>query len=303
MHLIVYLNYNVMKTVLSKWFLPFSLTLLLISCNTGELKFSENNIQFDSISVEKTYYFFDIETNPNYSLQINFIYPVDYSSKQILNLIQQQFVSGFFGDKYGDFSPNEAVEKYIDDFIIEYKEEEDNYKIELDEFNAEEHEHDHDHDAEFNELWYSKNETFINKIIYNRNDLLSFVVYKEGYYGGAQASHNYINRVIDLKTGQRITEDDIFVLDYQDDLTEFIIDAIAFSNNVEIDELENIGFFDVNEIYPNKNFYVDETGIFYTYNEYEISAYVVGEVTIQIPYEKIRHLLRPESPLSEIAFR
>jgi hypothetical protein len=81
------------------------------------------------------------------------------------------------------------------------------------------------------------------------------------------------------------------------------VDAIALSNNVEIAELENIGFFNLDEIYPNNNFYADETGITYTFNEYEIAAYVVGAVSVQIPYENIRHLLRRESPVSELAFR
>jgi hypothetical protein len=72
---------------------------------------------------------------------------------------------------------------------------------------------------------------------------------------------------------------------------------------VEIAELENIGFFNLDEISSNNNFYADEIGITYTFNEYEIAAYVVGPVTIQIPYDKIRHLLRRESPVSDIAFR
>jgi hypothetical protein len=252
----------------------------------------DNKIQFDSISVEKTYHFFEVDTNPKCSLQVNFIYPVDYTNHELLNLIQQHFISCFFGDAYVNLPPGEAVEKYAGDFINEFKEEEKNFKIDVE-----------NHGFEMDETWYVKEQSTSGKIVYNRNDLLSFVVFKEFYFGGAHGGHQYNNCVIDLKTGRKITEDEIFINDYQDDLAKIIVDAIASSNNVEITELEDIGFFNVNEIYPNKNFFVDETGITFTYNEYDIAAYVVGAVSVQIEYAKILHLMRRDSPISEIAFR
>ena len=281
-----------MKAILFKCIFLFCLAGLLVGCNTEAKKISENDIQFDSLFVDKTFRFFDDDTNPNCSLQINFVYPVNFSNKDILKQIQLQFVSDFFGDHYAGLTPDEAAEKYTDDFIKTYKEMENDFKIELE-----------NHNMEIDEMWYVNEEKVTDKIVFNRNDLLSFVVIKEYYYGGAHGGHNYENRAIDLKTGRRITEDTIFADDYQDDLTRIIIDAIALSNNVEIAELENIGFFNLDEIYPNNNFYADETGITYTYNEYEIAAYVVGAVSVQIPYEKIRHLLRRESPVSDLAFR
>jgi glycerol-3-phosphate O-acyltransferase len=109
--------------------------------------------------------------------------------------------------------------------------------------------------------------------------------------------------VIDLKTGRRVMENEIFIDDYQDDLAKVIVESIALLNNVDdANDLEDIGFFNVNEIYPNKNFHVDETGITYTFNEYEIAAYALGATSIQIPYEKIRHLLRKESPIASLVF-
>ena len=281
-----------MKAILFKCTFLFSLAGLLIGCNTEAKKFSENDIQFDSLFVEKTFRFFDEETSPKCSLQINFVYPVNFSNKDILKQIQIQFVSDFFGDHYAGLTPDEAAENYTDNFINTCQEVENNFKTELE-----------NHDMDIEEMWYVIEESTTNKILFNRSNLLSFVVSKTYYFGGAHGGHNYENRVIDLKTGRRITEDTIFADDYQDDLTKIIIDAIALSNNVEIAELENIGFFNLDEIYPNNNFYADETGLTYTYNEYEIAAYVVGAVSVQIPYEKIRHLLRRESPVSDLAFR
>ena len=281
-----------MKTLSSKYILLFCMTGLLVGCNTGAQKVSENNIQFDSLFVEKTYHLLGVDTNPKCSLNIKFIYPVNYASREMLSLVQEQFVSGFFGDEFVNFTPKEAADKYADTYIAAYKAEENDYKNDREK-----------HESEPLDSWYSYNETKNNQIVYNRKDIVSFVVFTEYFKGGAHSVHNYSNRVIDLKTGRRIAENEIFIDDYQDALAKIMVDGIALANNVEVAELENIGFFDVNEIYPNKNFYVDETGITYTFNEYEIAAYVVGPVTVQIPFEKIRYLLRRESPVAHIAFR
>ena len=281
-----------MKALFSRCVFLFCMTGFLMCCNTGAKKVSENNIQFDSLFIDRTYHLLGVETNPKCSLNIQFSYPVNYSNGEVLNLVQKQFVSSFFGDEYVNISPVEAAEKYADDYVAAYRAEENDFK------------HDKEkHGSDPLESWYSYNETKNSQIVYNRNDILSFVVFTEYFKGGAHSAHTYTNRVIDLKTGLRIAENEIFVDDYQDALAKIIVDGIALANTVEVSELENIGFFDVNEIYPNKNFYVDDTGITYTFNEYEIAAYVVGPVTVQIPFEKIRHLLRRESPVAHIAFR
>ena len=45
---------------------------------------------------------------------------------------------------------------------------------------------------------------------------------------------------------------------------------------------------------------VDETGITYSFNEYEIAAYVVGVTNVHLPYKEIRYLLRDDSPISQL---
>ena len=281
-----------MKTLFFKCGFLFWATGLLISCHTGTQIVSENKIQFDSLFVDMSYHLLGVDSNPKCSLQIAFIYPVDYKNKETLNLVQQQFVSGFFGDEFIDFSPKEVVEKYSENYLATYKAEEANFKRERE-----------NHESGMLKSWYSYHESSHNQVVYNRNDIISFVNFTESYFGGAHGSHQYINRVIDLKTGRRITENDIFIDGFSDDLAKIIVDEIALANKVEVSDLENIGFFSVNEIYPNQNFYVDDTGITYTFNEYEIAAYVVGPVSVKIPYEKLLLLLRKESPITIFIFR
>ena len=151
--------------------------------------------------------------------------------------------------------------------------------------------------------WFSYYEMSTNDIAYNQNDILSYSIYVENYTGGAHGSHATANHVINMKTGAPVTESDIFIEDFQDDLAQILVDRIAKQNSVEnAKDLENIGFFSIDEIFPNNNFLIDENGITYTFNEYEIAAYVVGATSVHLPYEEIQYLLKKESPIAHLAF-
>ncbi|MDR2918304.1 MAG: DUF3298 and DUF4163 domain-containing protein [Tannerella sp.] len=281
-----------MKTLFFKSFVLLFFTLTIISCNNNSKKVVENNIQFDSLTVDKIYHMMDIETNPSCSLQIKFIYPVNLSDKKILSLLQQQFIACYFGEDYTNLPPEDAANRYLEYYINDFKAQEKDFLADQ-----------HNHQEEPNESWYSSNETSYNQIVYNQNNVLSLVINKEYYKGGAHNAHSYLNYVFNLETGKRITESEIFIDDYQDNLATIIVREIAILNNInDVDDLENIGFFNINEIYPNKNFYVDDKGLNYTFNEYEIAAYVVGPILVHLPYEKIQHLLRKDSPIANIAF-
>lgn len=282
-----------MKTQLcQKLVVLFLISVFVSGCNIGTKKTTDNDVTFDSISVDKTYHLLENPENPNCNLQINFTYPAKYDNKDILKKIQQQFVYSYFGDGYENLSTEEATAKYTEDYLNNYKDLEDEYKAEV---------------AKADETpvgaWFSYFEMSSDDIAYNKNDILSYTVNFENYTGGAHGAHSFTNHVIDMKTGNLIKEDDIFIEGFQEDLAQILIDRIAKQNTVENPkELENIGFFSIDEIFPNGNFLIDDNGITYTFNEYEIAAYVVGATNVHLPYEEIQYLLKKESPIAHLAF-
>ena len=282
-----------MKTQLcQKLVVLFLISVFVSGYNIGTKKTTDNDVTFDSISVDKTYHLLENPENPNCNLQINFTYPAKYDNKDILKKIQQQFVYSYFGDGYENLSPEEATAKYTEDYLNNYKDLEDEYKAEV---------------AKADETpvgaWFSYFEMSSDDIAYNKNDILSYTVNFENYTGGAHGAHSFTNHVIDMKTGNLIKEDDIFIEGFQEDLAQILIDRIAKQNTVENPkELENIGFFSIDEIFPNGNFLIDDNGITYTFNEYEIAAYVVGATNVHLPYEEIQYLLKKESPIAHLAF-
>ena len=261
---------------------------------------AENDIKFDSITVEEKYYLLGDTTNPYCTLESNFIFPTEYKDKDILSKLNRYFIESFFGiDSFTDkdsssVTPEQAMKSYVQKYISDYKELEGDFLT----------------DAEVSgekpsqESWYAYYEASSNEIIYNKCDLISYTVSVEYYTGGAHGGYGYNNHVLYLKTGEAVDETDIFIEDYQDSLAYILVYALAMDNNMtNPEELENKGFFNIEEIYPNGNFYLDENGITYTYNVYEIAPFSLGKIDIFLSYEKILHLLKKDSPIAPIAFK
>lgn len=276
--------------------LGFGLFASIMAISTGcfQQKTAENSnsITFDSILVDRSYHLLNVDTNPNCNLKLKYIFPSHYANSQILTKIQGIFNNAYFGEGYANLSPQAAMEKYVAEYIENYKTLEPDYLSEV----KQSKEGGYPVGA-----WFGYYEIAFDEILFNEQDIVSFMSFIESYTGGAHGAHAQKDQVINLKTGELITEAQIFVDNYQDDLAKLLVAKIAKDNNLENPkELENIGFFSIDDIYPNGNFWVNNEGITYTFNEYEIAAYVVGRTQVFIPYAEMKNILRPESPISSL---
>ena len=279
------------------------LVRMLTGCQSEGKESEENAIRFDSLAVEKTYPIEAQTEEPPQErvLRIRFTYPIEYANLAVLEAVQQLFVKSMLGDAYVGIPVKEAMNKYTADYGSQMKREVSDFEQDTEEHSSTNLEDegmsasDHPESPEY--------ELITDSILYNQNNLLCYSVYREYSTRMPTVSRSYTYWVVDLKTGKRVTENDIFNEDYRDDLAKIIVDAIAVANNVDkVADLENIGFYNVNEIYPNRNFYVDDIGITYTFNENDIATNALGATTVRIPYEMIRHLLRKDSPIAHLAF-
>ncbi|MDR1746922.1 MAG: DUF3298 and DUF4163 domain-containing protein [Tannerella sp.] len=274
----------------------FLLVIGLVSgCSNTGRRSMENNIRFDSIALDKKFHYHDVVTNPECSLKMKFVYPCEYQDDKTLKQLQRQFNTSFFGEEYAIRPVQEAMQAFanetVDDFNNNLSLLEDGKEFEADGETAANSEN-------LQAQWLDAE----NKVLYNANGLISLSIIRSEFVGGAHPDHSIKNQVISLNGGVKVQESEIFTEGYESELAKIIVKAIADYRQVSVSELEDLGYFSVNEIAPNKNFYVDDTGITYTFNYYEIAPYAVGATTVTIPYGKIRHLMRPENPIASIAF-
>lgn len=269
----------------------FSLVILVFamffSCETNKKSDAPNDIVYDSVSVAKIYHLENDSTKPSCSLKINYIFPVKYSNQEVLNKMQSELNFAFMEDeKYEKLSPADAVDKYIEDYI-------DNYKQDASEQFPDWAESDDPED------YFSYYKTLSTKVLFDKGGLVSYQITSMDYKGGANSSTSYRNAVINLSTGESIYEKDIYIADYKDVLNPLLIKKIVEQNNVQTPEdLLMYGYWGIEDLTSSNNFSIDDKGITYIFNPGEYSAPTLGEIRVFLPYNEIKIILKEGSPIS-----
>ena len=275
------------------------ISIVIISCNNKEAsKFRvENDIEFDTIRTAKRHHIEGDSKNPYCDIRIEFVYPKT-SKETELKTIQQFFVKSIFGGSFEELEPEHAIEAYVSNYFKNYSKDADTYRgtvTDMNELNALIPGIDiHDSEHVMSDMFYSYFESLSDSITFNQYDIISFQVKQSNSKGEPNSFYvSYRNYVLYLNTGNQILEGDIFIGGYDYAMQNIIITTLIEQNDVEtLEDLEDIGYFGVREIVPNKNFLINDKGITYTFNKGEYSAYQLDAPEVFIPFNIIRPLLR-----------
>lgn len=285
-----------------------TLLIFLASCKTvdEEQVLKENQVKFDTLVVERRHYLRNDTASPFCDLNVHFVYPIS-SSEADLKTLQAAFIRNTFGQPYIDFIPEEAVEQYTKIFLKNYEADARIFQKGIQDLEShpelipQNFDSQHEKELHPNEF-YTYLETLSSKVFFNKNNLLSFQVCRTNNKGGSATYSAYNNYVINLETGNLLTESDLFIAGYDVALQQLFESKLLQENRVNtVYDLEELGYFGIEEIMPNKNFLIDEEGITYIFNKGEYSAYLLDAPEIFIPFEDLRMLLRKNSPVSKLA--
>jgi hypothetical protein len=277
----------------------FIFSMLLFTHCDRKIKRVDNAIHYDSIQVAETYYLFQDTINPGCNLQIRFVYPDSADSH--LRTLQHIFVEKIVGESFRNLDPQKAIEAYSEQYIQDFKQFESPEKFrsltEPDPYTNETEEKS-EYEKEIGFFYYT---LLSNKIVYNQNNFVSFIVENENYEGGAHGSKSIYGYVVDLNTEELLTEDAFAGNNYKKNLASVLAQKIAEANGLErVNQLENIGYTSIEDIVPNGNFTIDSKGITYYFNEYDIAAYFIGITKVFIPYEELKIYITNENPISSL---
>jgi hypothetical protein len=268
---------------------------ILIGCKKAT-NIVTTEFTLDSIKEVANYHLFNDTTKPYCNLQIKFIYPVACADSSKLQAIQTIFTTKFFDNSFAGQTPKEAVETYKKQYI-------DNYKLLETEKDNNPSAYTIDPHTDESQSSFSYYETLENRIFFNQDGLLSFSVFSENFTGGAHGTHLYYGYTLDLNAGKLLAENDIFYENYFNPIANIIVHKIMQTNNLsDSKELEDIGYTDIKDIVPNGNFLINDKGITYIFNEYDIAPYVMGRTEVFLPYNEINLYIDKEGPLAKLAF-
>lgn len=275
----------------------FSAVLLIIglsmlpSCKGGFGKRGASEIVFDSIVVNQHIpLLLENDTALPYAdVKVSFMYPTKFKDNENLERLQQIFQGTFFGDvNYDSLMPQEAMDRYLEVYTNEYREISNMF---------------HEERARLEDrmptwYWYWMQHT--NKILFHDDALLSYAVEYSDYKGGAHGSYHIAYTNINLKELVTLTEEDVFVPGYYKPLTEKIVQRLMQMYQAEVpDSLLMRGFFTIEDIVPNNNFWLNEEGIHYSYNQYEIAPYSMGVIDVMLPYSELNDILIPNGVVQQ----
>ena len=271
-------------------------SLISTSC-TKKTKSDDTGVVFDSIQVNKTQSIDYKESKLNCNLHILFTYPVTCKKTSSLSNLQKIFIEKVFPSQYANLSPKVVVDSFATQYIKDFQ------AVKWSDFFDKDNDGDDDDDyilEDENSFIYEL--SLENKILYNKNNLISFVVKNTNYEGGAHGSNSIYGYVIDLNTGKLLTEDDFAGNNYKKNLSALIVKKIATAKGLtDASQLEDNGYNAIEDIVPNGNFTIDDKGITYYFNEYEIAAYFVGITEVFIPYEELKAYITNDNPVSKLA--
>lgn len=237
--------------------------------------------------LKTTTYLNDDPTKKSLLSDVSIEFPLSYSDGVVLNKVRKQVLLDYYPEADTIFNTAmDVLKAYLEDYNKFFIESEGGFSDE----ETSEYENQNE------DTPWTNNQSM--NVRFNEKGLFSYTVFSERFTGGAHGGKNFINTVIDLKSGEKITEDDLFNETTKPLIVNMIIDKIMKTHKVgKASELQDIGYFDVSEIGLNKNFYLDEKGLTYTFNEYEIAAYAVGATEVRLGYNEIADLLKPGSPV------
>jgi hypothetical protein len=272
-------------------FLPAALCalcLFAVSCKKHESG-KNRSVQFRTVSVQKIHPIKDPDQNATLELNVTMDYPVAYANDSILKQLQFTFLHDLIPDLPDTAThPETAIAFSLQKKIRLYDASENPDETDLD---------DKGEASKTAAKWWDKSTL---NVVYNKHGLLSYSVKSEQYTGGAHGGVNYRNALIDLSTGEKLQEEDLFTEESLPLINQILIKKLEAQNNVESpEELEQIGYFDVSQIGQYKNFYLTDNGLTYVFNAYEIGSYALGTIKLNLSFKDMEGFIAAGSPLEK----
>lgn len=250
-----------------------------------ELNLSEdytNSVEFKSYNVYRQYFYKNDKEYYPYELEYFYCNPIKYSNNSVIEKIQRDLTNKLFNDD------SDNIEKTLKDYFNEKIKTYNNDAAELEEGQE---------DIDKTSTFYAWSMNSFTIPYFNDRQILSIQYSSYEFSGGAHGDSIVNFYVYDLKTGDKITKDQIFKKNTQRQLRDILLKKLdLYCLNVK-GESSDLIILDRDSVQPNDNFYLTNKGIGFYYNVYDLSVFAVGEFDIFIPYTEIKDIIKEGSPI------
>lgn len=220
---------------------------------------------------------------PSAIIELSLLYPLESAGSNIVAMLDQTMSAFILNDSIEIGDPELLIENMIFDYFESYRTVTEGIpQIEK--------------TGSFD--WLKK---ISMEVVYNENSLLTLRFDKYGYTGGAHGVNITRYRVFDLRKQSPLDISAVFVRDFEEKLNKILEKKLRKLNGIVADEALRTSGFLVDSIVYNDNFYVNNDGIGFYYNVYEIASYATGPTELFCTFYELNEILRPDHPFFWIA--
>ncbi len=250
--------------------------LLLISFTTVSCKRSETVISTYENQVEQ-------KLEQSDSAGVTVIQSIEYlesieGGKSLCSKVNNLVVKFCFGDSYDGYELRPASEDYAASLVDDYKKD---AGMTFDE----------DSDA----YWaYNWSYLMTGRFSDSYGDLQTYTVYCENYLGGAHGMQSMIPHVINLRTGEEVTEEEFFAEGYEEPVAGLIREALQKEWGSPDDPSSTYCMMEEDGMVPNGFYGVSEEGVTWYYQPYVIASYAQGVIEAKVPWYQLKPYISKE---------
>lgn len=211
-------------------------------------------------------------------------YPQTYNDKATTHKLQQIFAKEIL-----DVEDSENIEAALTQFLANV----------ISDYGAEDAIEDSEKDEHVNVYRFSSNIEV--RVISNKNDIVSFCKEETTKKNGSvtMKTHTYYN--IDYKALEYIDLNKVVGDAHIDDVTKLLKEQLIANLKVKSEsELIELGYFNLDNLTANSNFYITKEGITWCYSTYEIACFSVGETQITLSWEKLMPYINEQSSVLQL---
>jgi len=265
--------------------------LLCISCNNGKAdngKYNGDTVAVEVVKLSDTSSF--VKSNGDRCHIIadaSIAVPIKYKDEKSIDELRKLFAKHllYSGDT---LSIEDAMKQCVGNTLHQYdfSDAPDSDEIELD--NA-------------TDSIQNYNNSVTVSVYYNKNDIVTFckieVVKKDGVV--TSVTHRYYS--FDLESMSFLGLNMLFREDAMTALTNELRNQLMANNMVTSnDQLNEIGYFNIDNLNVSRNFYFGENGITWSFMPNELAVEALGEPTVTLDYEVVEPFLTEKSVIKRL---
>ncbi len=132
---------------------------------------------------------------------------------------------------------------------------------------------------------------YFTSFLYADKNIISVSISSYEYTGGAHGYGGQIYYIYNLHTAKLLSESLASIIANKDNA-----DLVALLQSKLAANYKQSDFFDFDNIRLNDNYYIDDSGVHFLYNPYEIAPYALGQISVSFTFDELKPYVDQMSP-------